>query len=376
MEKPFSVKHDLDGSLIILDKLLKLEKLSGIKPDVILEATGNYSKPITTFLQDAGYSVIALNPLQTHELKRRTLRKIKTDAVDAQRIADLYYLQNLKPLQTLDPNIAELRTLCRHYNSLMNLYTETLLKLQSIIDLIFPTYPQVFSKLDRDSSLRLISTYPTPKAILSASKEEIMKCLSTTNQRKGWADNIYEKLKAAARNCIPYKVAQQSNVRVLRVYVSLLMTQKSLLTDVRAQIVATAKDVSIFDLLVSIPGVGDLTAAFILSEIEDINRFSTPKQLIAFAGLDPSVFESGKFKASRNRISKRGSNYLRKALFQAAAMGIRKFNGTPVNPTLHEFYQSKVNEGKPKMVALTATSSKLLRIIYGIWRNNQHFCIK
>lgn len=371
--KPFNVPHTANGSSILIEQLQSLESLTGHQPVVILEATGNYSKPVTYFLQNAGYSVIALNPLQTHELKRRSIRKIKTDAVDAKRIADLYYLEDLNYVHQVNPTVAELKTLCRQYDGFQTQYTEAQLKVQSILDLIFPTYHQVFGKITCDSSLAILKSFPTPENVLSARKEDIISLLSKSNQPTGWSDAIYEKLMAAANNSLSYQVAQQSNIRVLREYIHLLATHKNILTDIRALITATAKSLSGYDLLLTIPGVGDVTAAFIISEIEDIGRFLNEKQLVAYAGLDPSIYESGKYRSANNTISKRGSSYLRKALFQAAAAAIRKHKGTPRNPVLYEFYQSKVQSGKPKMVALTATSNKLLRIIYGMWSKNQPF---
>ena len=151
------------------------------------------------------------------------------------------------------------------------------------------------------------------------------------------------------------------------------MTLETILTDMRAQIIEWAKLSPVFPLLVSIPGVGELTAATILGEIGDISRFPTVKQLIAYAGLDPSVFQSGKYKATNNKISKRGSTYLRRAMYLAAAAGIRRPKGTPTNPLLYDYYNHKLSEGKPVRVAIVATSSKLLRIIYGIWTSQQPF---
>lgn len=130
-----------------------------------------------------------------------------------------------------------------------------------------------------------------------------------------------------------------------------------------------------FNLLLSIPGVGKLTTATIIGEIGDINRFPTVKKLVAFAGLDPSVYESGKFRSTHNSISKRGSTHLRKALYQAASAGIRKTNEVPNNPILYNYYSKKVNEGKAKKVAIIAAAHKLLRIIYGVWKNDESFRI-
>jgi len=372
-KKPVSVPHSPEGLEVLLDRLKNMEYLTGERPQVILESTGNYSKPITHSLQEAGYSVIVLNPIQTYQQKRRSIRKVKTDPVDAKRIAEVFYLQNLVAQQPLNPEVAELRTLCRHYDAFNVLYTETQLKFQSVLDLIFPFYSKIFSNLCGDSSLFLLAAFPTPDDVLSATKEEILPFLSSKCQRKGWEDHIYLKLLAAARACLPYKVSQHSNVRVLREYISILLTQKGHLASLRDQIVATAKEIPVYALLNTIPGVGGITAAVILAEIEDTCKFPTDHQLTAYAGLDASVFQSGKFRAAKNKISKRGSGHLRRALVQATKAGIRKTKKGPINPLLNSFYSKKVAEGKPKMVAIVATANKLLRIIYGMWRKNEPF---
>lgn len=372
-KKPISIPHSPEGLAILLDRLRDMEYLTGQRPQVILESTGNYSKPITHSLQEAGYSVIVLNPIQTYQQKRRSIRKVKTDPIDAKRIAEIYYLQKLDAQVPINPDIAELRTLCRHYDAFNNLHVETQLKFQSLLELIFPCYPNVFSNLCGDSSLILLAAFPTPDDVLAATKEEIISFLSSKYQRKGWEDHVYLKLLTAARACLPYKVSQHSNVRVLREYISTLLTQKGQLACLRDQIVAAAKDIPVYHLLNTIPGVGGITAAVILAEIEDASKFHTDHQLTAYAGLDASVFESGKFKAAKNKISKRGSGHLRRALVQAAMAGVRKTKKGPINPLLNQYYTKKISEGKPKMVALIATANKLLRIIYGMWRKNEPF---
>jgi transposase len=323
----------------------------------------------------AGYSVIILNPLETHEQKRRSVRKIKTDSIDACRIAKVYYLGQHVPYHLVDPAIGELRNLCRHYSKLSELYTQVQLKFQGILDLVFPGITTVFSRLTGDTALKFIAQFPTPEDILRTPKEEVLKFLNPRFQRKSWPEDTYVKLLAAARECLPYEVAQQSNVRVLREYVTLLITHKQSVTDVRAQIASAAKFLRPYQLLLTIPGVGETTAAIILSEIEDFNLFPTVKQLVAYAGLDPSIYQSGTYKSVHNKISKRGSNYLRKALYQAACMAVRKNKNGTNNPLLYEYYMGKVDEGKPKMVALIATANKLLRIIYGMLRKNEPFIV-
>ncbi|MEX2103956.1 MAG: transposase [Bacilli bacterium] len=128
-----------------------------------------------------------------------------------------------------------------------------------------------------------------------------------------------------------------------------------------------ADSISAYHLLRTIPGVGPITASVIVSEIGDIKKFPTSKQLTAFAGLDSSVYESGTFKSRQNRISKRGSSYLRTALYQATVCGISEQIHGPRNPILSRYYQQKRAEGKLGKVAIVATSNKLLRMIFGIW---------
>ena len=184
-----------------------------------------------------------------------------------------------------------------------------------------------------------------------------------------------DRLLRVAGESLPSQKAQQSNTRVLKDYINILMTQQRILTDIRVQLITRASLSPAFSLINSISGVGELTAATILSEISDVSRFPTEKQLVAFAGLDPSVFQSGKFKSNSNRISKRGSSYLRKALYQATIGAISKRKNGPSNPVLFEFYTKKRSEGKSGKVAIVATSSKLLRTIYAIWKSQKPFSI-
>lgn len=374
--KPFSFCHSPSGTSLLLQHLNELEVKTGFKPKVVLEATGNYSKPISSFFEHAGYQVAVLNPIVTHQLKSKCIRKIKTDPIDADRIAQVFYLSNdLRFSSSLPDFVADLRNLCRHYDDLNSVYTELQLRFRSILDLVFPNYDTVFYHVCCKSSLELISSFPSPKAVLSANRDDIIRILKSSKHSLNWIDMKVDILLAAARESLPSNQSQQSNTRVLKDYVRILLTHQDILDDIRDQIIAQAKLSPIFQLLKSISGVGDLTAAIIVGEIGDVRRFNTVKQLVAFAGLDPSVFQSGKFSASNNRISKRGSSYLRKALYQATVAGISKRKNGPVNSVLFEFYSKKLSEGKPPKVAIIAACGKLLRLAYGIWRSGQPFKI-
>jgi transposase len=350
-----------------------MEVKTGTRPDVVLEATGNYSKPISCFFEESGYNVVILNPIKTHILKAKSIRKVKTDPIDANRIAQVYYLDDVSYHVPIPEDILDLRNLCRLYDSLNCIYVESQHRLHSILDLVFPNFHKVFNHICCKSSLELICSYPSPQSILSADREDLVNILRSSKHSIRWINEKVDNLLAAARESLPCNVSKQSNIRVLKNYVNILVTQQNALADTRDLIITQANVSPLFSLLKSIPGVGNLTAASILSEIGDIHRFKTEKQLIAYAGLDPSVFESDKFKSRNNKVSKRGSHYLRKALYQATVAGISKRKNGAANSVLYEFYTKKLAEGKASKVAITAASSKLLRFVFGMLKKGQYF---
>lgn len=373
LTKPFSFSHSPRDMSRLTERLIKLECETGKRPHVVMEATGNYSKPISAYFQDAGYKVIVLNPLQTHAEKKKSVRKVKTDPIDTNRIAQVYYLNQFTEAKPLEEHILELQNLCRQYDGFNTLYTETQLRFRSVLDLLFPKFESVFAHLCSPTALSILSSFPSPTAILSASRDQIIECLKPAKKSKSWYELKTDELILAAQESLPFNRAQQSNIRVLRMYINLLVSQQNVLTDIRAQMVFWANFSPDYPLLRSIPGVGEATATTILAEIGDIKRFPSSKQLVAFAGIDPSVFQSGKFKSSHNKISKRGSPYLRKALYQATVAGISNRTGGPLNPILRDFYVRKLNEGKPAKVAIIATANKMLRMIYGILSSQRPF---
>ncbi|MGF7060787.1 transposase [Brassicibacter mesophilus] len=350
-----------------------MENITGTEPSIVLEATGNYSKPITSYFMSHGYDVIVLNPLQTHELKKKTIRKVKTDPVDTNRIAKVYYLNSFVPAKLPDSIISNLRTACRHYEGFNFLYTEAILRLRSILDVVFPNYDKLFSSVSSKISLNFLSNFNTPEDVLNANFEELVQHLRVRGRAKSWSVEKAKLIVETAKESLPDNTSQQSNVYALEQYINLLTCIQSILTDIRDQMINFAKLSPSYELLLSIPGVGDMTASTILSEIGDITRFPTEKQIVAFAGIDPSVYQSGTFRASNNKISKRGSTYLRKALYQSTCAGIYRRSSGYANTTLRAYYDKKIAEGKPSKVAIIATSNKLLRIIYAILKSGKTF---
>ena len=357
----------------MLPLLAEMESRSNAKPHVVLEATGNYSRPLSSFFSTRGFPVVVLNPILTHHLKKKAIRKVKTDAIDAARIAQAYYLGNGSSMLPLDDSFSELRTLTRQHHHLNGLYTDVQLHFQAVLDLIFPGYDHLFRHTCCGTSLRILTTFPTPDAVLAADPEQLLTLMLPNRRGSAWNVAKRNSLLAIAQNSLPDPAGQASNQIMLQTYTGLLLSFQKAIAEVEDHMILLAKAFPAYDLLRSIPGVGEITAAVILAEIGEIKRFPGSKQLSAFAGLDASVFESGTFTSCRNRISKRGSSYLRTALYQATVAAVSQQCNGPRNPTLSRYYQQKLAEGKLKKVALVATCHKLLRIIFGVWSNNSLF---
>ena len=252
-----------------------------------------------------------------------------------------YTAKNLIPFQPQDDITTSLKELARQYDSFSNLASEAHLKLISLLDVAFPSYGVLFSNVRNKASLSLLMALPTPELVLSASNYEIADVLSSSHRPLAWRLAKAEKILAIAAESIGIKSINGMYEISIRYYVQLLVHFEAILSDLLSEMKKIAGLSPHYDLLRSIPGIGEITACVILSEIGDIRRFHSKKQLIAYAGLDPSIYQSGKFTASMNKISKRGSPFLRKALYQATFIGIGKRHDHAINPVLYDYYSSK-----------------------------------
>jgi transposase len=218
----------------------------------------------------------------------------------------------------------------------------------------------VFGTLYSQVALKTLAAFPTADAVLSASDAAIATMIheACRSRSAAWAQQLRE---AARRN--PMRTADVPHqVFGLRLYTRMIAEYQAHLTVVDAEIEAVVRDIEACRLIQSIPGIGVTLAATIIAELGEITRFDHPKRLVAFAGVDPSVRESGDFKATVNRITKRGSSRLRHALFVAALRGLGKSGSKRVQA----IYQAKRAVGTPHKVALVACIYKLLHWIYAV----------
>ena len=381
--KSFSIQHNLEGLKGFLDFLQEIEKAAGgYLPSVVLESTGHYHTPVIQFLEDQNYVYIVINPLISHRAKSSSLRKVKTDAIDAYHLCELYYKEELEPYKKRGIQLLNLRNLTRQQESIAEMAAKTKLQLHSLIDQVFPEFRGVFGSLYSKVSLLTLLAFPTSESVLSVDEKELTEKISSlcNSRSEKWANERAQKLREAAlRN--PFQHNQyQSHIFNLEMLINIVLQYQEHLSKLANEIDSIAKEIEEYKILQSIPGIGEKIAATIISEIGEIDRFDAAKKLVAFAGVDPSVYSSDKFTASINRITKRGSGRLRHALYMAIQSGIRdarKKKTTdeiiPRNKRLREFYDKKREEGKPFRVAIIACVNKLLHWIYALLKNRTTF---
>ncbi len=372
--KSFSIKHDLNG--------LGKDAANGNPPSVVLESTGHYHTPVIQFLEEQQYVYIIVNPLISHRAKSSSLRKVKTDAVDAYHLCELFYKEELEPYKKRGIQLLNLRNLTRQQESIAEISAKTKLQLHSLMDQVFPEYRGVFGSLYSKVSLLTLLEFPTSEAVLKMSERELADRIGALCKSRSdlWAMEKAQKLRdAALRN--PFKKnLYESHIFNLEVLVTIVLQYQEHLSKIATEIDALANEIEEYHILQSIPGIGEKIAGTIISEVGEIDRFNDAKKLVAFAGVDPSVYSSGKFTASVNRITKRGSNRLRHALYMAIQSGIRDSRKKKTtddimarNKRLREFYDKKREEGKPFRVAVIACVNKLLHWIYALLKNKTTF---
>ena len=307
---------------------------------------------------------------------------MKTDIIGAHHLCELYYKEELEPYKKRGIQLLDLRNLTRQHENLTNIYVQTKLQFQAILDQVLPEYRGVFGDLYSAVSLLTLTEFPTSTDVLAAEKQEISNKIHDLCKSRSysWAEARSQKLIDAAKRNPFQNTLYQSHILAMEMYIKVLLEYQKHLSSLEKEIDASAKEIEEYKIIQSIPGIGEKIAATIISEIGEIDRFNHPKKLVAFAGIDPSIFESSRFKGTVNRITKRGSSRLRHALFMAVKCAIRdsrKMKTTdeviPRNKKMRAFYDKKREEGKPYKVAVIACANKLLHWIYALLRTNSTF---
>jgi len=354
-----TITNNLDGFETLYNSLMNFsDSLDNIK--VGLEATGHYSNNILNFLTEKGFNIYLINPLQTNlYVKGQSLRKTKTDKLDAHVIATMLVSDNLKPYIPVSYHISELKSLTRHRFRLVKENSKFKTSLVRLVDIVFPELSKIVSSVAQKSCLALLYELPSAKDIAECNLTHLTHLLSDNSNKKFDREKALQ-IRDLARKSIGLN--SNSVSFELKQTISIIQFIQEQLDDVEKRIKEILKEIN--SPILTIPGISFKTAGSILAEIGDISRFDSPAKLLAFAGLEPSMYQSGKFFSTHSVMVKRGSKYLRFALMTAARMVCLN------DSTFNAFKDRKMTEGKHYMVAMGHVAKKLVRVIYYLLKTN------
>ena len=327
-----------------------------------MEATGHYWLTLYTHLRNDGYTVHVINPIQSDALRGMYIRKTKTDSIDSVIIADVIRFGRYCETSVEPGDLQAMRELCRQRFYIIDMASDLKRKVIALLDQVFPEYEKLFSDTFGVSSMKLLSQYTTPEEMLSVSSQQLAEVLEKASRGRLGAEKAVE-IQDAAKNSFGIVMASSSFSLIIRQYIEQIRSLESSVDIFDTEI---ARLLSGFDTqLTTITGIGPTLAAVILSEIGgDIRRFSSPAKLAAYAGVDPTVRQSGDFSGTRMKMSKRGSPYLRRAIWLASTVAAFK------DPAIHALYERKRAEGKDHMTVIGHICRKMISIIFAVLRDN------
>lgn len=358
-----SFANDKQGCEKIIAVFQKFE----ISPDDIIigmEATGHYWLSVYTFFLELGYNVKVINPIQSEAFRKMYIRQTKNDSKDSYIIAQIMRFGEYSATSLSDENIIALRQLSRYRLALVDACGDCKRRVIALLDQVFPEYDKLFSDTFGSSSTELLLKCPTPEDMLAISTRKLTNILNKASRGRLGKEKA-EEIKAAAEGTFGVAFAKDAFAFQIKQLIQQIVFTEKQLSELEEQIADLLHKTNQY--ITTITGIGDVLGAIIVSEIGDINRFERPNQLVAFAGLDVTVKQSGEFSGSKNKISKRGSPYLRRAIWLAAQ------RAAFCDPILSEYYQSLRARGKHHLTAVGGVARKLCNIIFVILKENRPY---
>jgi len=363
VQRSFTIENTRAG----FDHLL--QALADLKGPVLigLEATGHYWWALYEDLMHHDHPVVVLNALQVHAFRKSGVRKVKSDRTDAGWIAEFLRFSQPEPAQPTTTVFLQLKEVSRFRYHLSDQIGDCKRKLLSVLDRVFPEYETLFSSVFLSSSRQLLAKAASAQELATFDLSELTDLLQTAS-RSRFDRTKAEAVQTLAQQSVGVRFladAAQLEVRCLLAQIDLLEEQRQQVDDALAQLMDQVPQH-----LTSIPGVGPTTGAALLAEIGDVHRFDAPEKLVAYAGIDVAVYQTGQFEARQMHMSKRGSPYLRHALWQAASMAIQ------YDDELRAYYDRKRKEGKAHGTALGAVCRKLITRVYIVLKENRPYEVR
>ena len=363
VRKPFAIANAGDGFTCLDQQLAQL----GCAPHEIivgLEATGRYWENVYYFLQQRGYRLVLLHPAQTHQFAQRRGLRAKTDKLDAVTIARALLSDDVRPAYVPNELTATYRELVRLHSNLSDEAARYKNEIQDLLVVLFPEFPQVFKDPTRKTALAVLRAYPSAQAIAAVDVAAIAAILQATAPRNYGPDTA-ERLVTLAKRSSASPVAVAARGRSLAILADQLSHTQTNIAELEREIESLLRRDDGATGLQSVPEFGAKTIAVLRAELGEVERFRRSEQVVAYAGLDVIVRESGKSKGQR-KLSKRGSGALRRALYLAAMRCVRR-----ADSAFGSYYRALGARGLTGNAALVAVMRKMLVVAYQLLRSGE-----
>ena len=361
--QPFTISNNLDGFNTLYQKIVSVME-DATKVKVGLEATGHYSYNLLGYLFDKGFPTYIINPLHTNLFRKSlSLRQTKTDKVDARTITSMLMSDvNLKSYSDISYHNEELKSLTRYRFDKVKERSALKTSISRLVCILFPELEKLVSVLHCNSVYSMLLEFPGAKHIATAHLTKLANLLGKASKgrfKKDMAATFREAAKSSIGSNIPAKSLE------LKHTIKLIREIDSEIDEIESEIKNIMDKIN--PPILSIPGISYRMGAMIIAEIGDFNRFTSPDKILAFAGLSPTTYQSGQKDNCHSRMEKRGSKYLRYALFNATVFVCNW------EPTFKAYLAKKRAEGKHYFVAVSHAAKKLVRMIYKLEVSGQQY---
>ena len=362
--KAFSFSNSIDGAESLI---LKLEAFKN-ELEVGMESTGHYWLSLYSYLVEKNFTVRVINPIQTDGWRQGIeIRKRKTDVIDSILIADLLRYGDFVETSLSNEDYLSLRNLSRFRSYLISSIGDLKRKTIALLDQVFPEYASSFSNIFGKTSKEILSNFSTPSDFEDINSDDLNTFLESVS-RKNYASKKINELSKKASSSFGINFCLDSFSLQIKMLIEKISFIQNQVSDVENEIEVLLEKLN--SPITTIPGIGSVNTATILGEIGDIKRFSNPSKLVAYAGLDASISQSGEYESTYNHMSKRGSPYLRRALFQSA------LRAEFCDPVFSDYYQKKISEGKHHLVATNAVARKLCHTIFAVLTKDEPYQVQ
>ena len=368
--KPTKAAHSRSGMAAAEGISETLERKTGRKPKVVMESTGVYSEPVIRWAELNGLEVHLISPLESAKVRKSKLRPTKTDALDCAVIAEVAYTRNAMRHTARSSLYSQLYSLSRRRAAIVDRLVASKNQYRKSLDAVWPLLDETCDPFS-GYAMWAVGRYRHPEALAKAKEGSIVTGLERAKVRTGAISKaaIASKLSAYAKDAMSGCPADGGEVDSLLSALDDVIRDTRALDEITDRLLCLAKELTHFALIASIDGIGDALAALICAEIGDPSRFNSRNGIVAFAGLDPTILQSGRNDGLHYSITRKGNAFLRKYLYLAVENMIM----FKADNAITRFYSKKKSSGLCHKAAATAACRKLLVTIWGMLRSGSLF---